>query len=171
MLAHRRTRPGVRTREAAVKVLVTGGTGVLGREVVARLRDRGVDEVRALSRRPGEGRSRGDLEVPNDPGVAAAVAGVDAIVHCATGTDWRQPLRDVRQTSNLLAAIGDARPHLIYISIVGVDRVRLGYYRAKHLNERLIATSGPPWTVLRATQFHELLLMFSILLTKGPVGL
>jgi uncharacterized protein YbjT (DUF2867 family) len=151
-------------------VLVTGGTGVLGRQVVARLRERGAD-VRVLSRRPGDepGRVMGNLETGE--GLAEAVAGVDAIAHCASGADWIRPHRDVAQTQKLLASVGDARPHLVYISIVGVDRIRFGYYRAKHTCERMIESSGLPWTVLRATQFHELVLTAAMLLSKGPVAL
>lgn len=129
-----------------MRVLVTGGRGVLGREVVTRLRDRGAD-VRVLSHRPATepGQVQGDLETGD--GLAAAVAGVDVIAHLATAGDWRRPLRDVVQTRNLLAAIGEARPHLVFISIVGVDQVRFGYPRAKLVSERLIAASGVPWTV------------------------
>lgn len=150
-------------------VLVTGGTGVLGREVAARLRDRGA-AVRVLSRRPPAGPEhvQGDLET--GAGLEEAVAGVDVIVHCASGADWGRPQRDLAQIRNLLAAVGDGRPHIVYISIVGVDRIRFGYYRAKLASERMIESSGLPWTVLRATQFHELVLMLAMLLSKGPVA-
>ena len=122
-----------------------------------------------LSRKPGEAHVSGDLEAPNDA-LRNALSDVDVIAHCATGGDWRHPLKDVVQTRNLLAAVGDARPHIVYISIIGVDRIRLGYYRAKLLSERLIAASGLRWTVLRATQFHELVLMLAMMLSKGPVA-
>jgi uncharacterized protein YbjT (DUF2867 family) len=98
------------------------------------------------------------------------VADVDVIAHCASGASWTRPERDLVQTRNLLAAAGHTRPHLVYISIVGVDRIRFGYFRAKHACERLIESSGLPWTVLRTTQFHDLVLMFLILLGKGPVA-
>lgn len=152
------------------RVLVTGGTGVVGRALVDRLRDRGVAEVRVLTRRPPEpglGHVTGDLET--GAGLAAAVAGVDVIVHCATAADYLRPRRDVVQARRLLAALGTARPHLVYISIVGVDRVRFGYYRAKLATEWLIESSGLPWTVLRTTQFHDLALMFLMLMTRPPV--
>ncbi|MBX6748443.1 MAG: SDR family oxidoreductase [Micromonosporaceae bacterium] len=151
-------------------VLVTGGTGALGRQVAAQLRERGAD-VRILSRRAGgePGRVQGDLNT--GAGLAEAVAGVDVIVHCASASDWRRSERDVIQTRNLLSAVGRARPHIVYISIVGVDRIRFPLYRGKVDTERLIAASGLPWTVLRATQFHELILLFAMLLSKGPVAL
>ncbi len=132
-----------------VRILVTGGTGQLGSAVVARLRTAG-EEVRVLSRRAGPDVVRGDLRTGR--GVDSAVAGVDAIVHCAT---------DFRHETTLARILAEAArwagaPHLVYVSIVGVDRVPLGYYRAKHETERLLAASGVPCTIQRATQFHGL---------------
>lgn len=153
-----------------MRVLVTGGTGVLGRELVRRLRDRDA-QVRVLVRggdRTGPGYVPGDLDTGE--GLAEAAAGVDVIAHCASATNYRRPEEDVEQTQRLLSAVGDARPHLVYISIVGVDRVRFKYYGAKLESERLIAASGLPWTVLRTTQFHDLVLLMLMLLSKGPVA-
>ncbi|BCJ38107.1 nucleotide-diphosphate-sugar epimerase [Actinocatenispora thailandica] len=145
---------------------MTGGTGVLGRALVERLKDRA--EVRVLSRREGlpTGSVRGDLET--GIGLAQALDGVDAIAHCATSADYRHPERDVAQTRRLLDERGD-RP-LTYISIVGVDRIPFGYYRAKLNSELAIAQSGAPWTVLRTTQFHDLVLRFLRPLTRPPVA-
>jgi uncharacterized protein YbjT (DUF2867 family) len=149
------------------RVLVTGGTGVLGRALVERLKERA--EVRVLSRREGlpTGSVRGDLE--SGTGLAQALDGVDAIAHCATSADYRHPERDVAQTRRLLAERGD-RP-LTYISIVGVDRMPFGYYRAKLTSELAIAQSGGPWTVLRTTQFHDLVLRFLRPIARPPVAL
>lgn len=137
-------------------VLVTGGTGVLGRALVARLSERA--EVRIISRGQNlpTGSVRGDLET--GAGLRQALDGVDAIAHCASSADYRHPERDLTQTRNLLAERGD-RP-LTYISIVGVDDIPFGYYRAKVASELAIAQSGAPWTVLRTTQFHDLVLRF-----------
>ncbi|PZS13916.1 MAG: NmrA family transcriptional regulator [Pseudonocardiales bacterium] len=138
-------------------ILVTGGTGTLGRAVVERLVDAGHD-VRVLSRRPpGADEVRRHASVTGDlstaAGVGDAVAGVTVIIHCAT-TNGRG---DVEAAQNLIAAAQrGGQPHLIYISIVGVDEVPLRYYRAKLEVEELVAGSGLPWTVLRATQFHDL---------------
>jgi uncharacterized protein YbjT (DUF2867 family) len=150
------------------RVLVTGGTGVLGRELVRRLRDQ--VEVRVLSRRPppGPGFVQGDLETGE--GVEAAVDGVDVIAHCASAADYRRPQRDVTQTRQLLDAARGARPHLVYISIVGADRMRYGFLQAKLDAERLVENSGLPWTILRATEFHDLMLMFLMRLSTGPVA-
>jgi uncharacterized protein YbjT (DUF2867 family) len=129
-------------------VLVTGGTGTLGRPTVERLRAAG-HTVRVLSRRTGPDLVSGDLNTGE--GVAAAVDGVDLVVHLATGLGKR----DVQQTRNLLAA-APATTHMLYMSIVGIDRNPLPYYRHKLEAERLVE-SRTAFTILRATQFHELL--------------
>ena len=133
-----------------VRILVTGGTGQLGSAVVARLRAAG-EEVRVLSSRAAPDVVRGDLRTGR--GIDSAVAGVDAVVHCATDYFGRET-----QLARTLieAARWAGTPHLVYVSIVGVDRVPLGYYRAKHATEQLFATSGLPCTIQRATQFHGL---------------
>lgn len=129
-------------------ILVTGGTGTLGRPTVARLRA-GDHQVRVLSRKPGPDRVVADLGTGD--GLAAAVDGSDVVVHLATSAGRG----DVAQTRNLLAAAAGVR-HLIVMSIAGIDRIPLPYYRYKLEGERLVAESGVPYTILRATQFHNL---------------
>jgi uncharacterized protein YbjT (DUF2867 family) len=132
-------------------VLVTGGSGVLGRHVVTLLRARG-DEVRVLSRRAGTGTHVGDLA--RGTGLAEALHGVDRVVHAATDSPLGRA--DLRQTENLLAAARDVA-HLLYVSIVGIDRVAYGYYAHKLACEEAIQAGSTPYTILRATQFHQLL--------------
>ncbi|WP_371484421.1 SDR family oxidoreductase [Kitasatospora sp. NBC_00315] len=148
-------------------ILVTGGTGTLGSEVVRLLLARG-HEVRVLSRRQRSGGGHawvvGDLTTGE--GVDAAVAGVAAVVDCAT----TQGKGDVAATANLTAALRRAGvPHLVYVSIVGVDRVPIGYYRAKLAAERLVRDSGVGWTILRATQFHDLVMTVLKVSARSPV--
>ncbi|MGP3978468.1 SDR family oxidoreductase [Streptomyces sp. 8N114] len=137
-------------------VLVTGGTGTLGRPLVDRLLADGV-AVRVMSRRPrrtGDGRpcEWAVCDLTKGVGLAAAVSGVRAIVHCATD-QWRE----TKVLSRVVEAAREAGvPHLVYISIVGVDRIPLPYYKGKFEAERLLETSGLPYTILRATQFHNL---------------
>lgn len=143
-------------------VLVTGGTGELGSLVVQRLLADG-DEVRVLSRRAAP-RASGEMgvrqvvgDLTTGSGLAEAVDGVDAVVHCAS--DPRRPTAvDVEGTRRLVeAAAANGRPHLVYVSIVGVDRIPLGYYRAKLAAERLVEGSGLPFSIQRATQFPSLI--------------
>jgi uncharacterized protein YbjT (DUF2867 family) len=151
-------------------VLVTGGTGTLGRLVVRRLTAERGAQVRVLSRRPAPAepglaaRVTGDLR--SGRGIEPAVAGTGVIVHCATGLGRG----DVDAARHLIdAALRAARPHLVYISIVGVDRIPIGYYKAKLEVERLAEESGLPWTVLRATQFHQLILRGCEMLARPGV--
>jgi uncharacterized protein YbjT (DUF2867 family) len=134
-------------------VLVTGGSGTLGRHLVAALRGRDHD-VRVLSRRPGAGTHRGDLTTGE--GLAEAAAGAELILHAASDTRQGRGKADLEQTRRLLASAAEAR-HLLYVSIVGVDAIPFGYYRRKLACEREIAASSIPHTIFRATQFHELL--------------
>ncbi|MFD7577439.1 SDR family oxidoreductase [Kitasatospora sp. NPDC059817] len=149
-------------------VLVTGATGVLGREVVRLLVARGV-AVRGLSRRVRSGGAGvewvvGDLVTGE--GIAGAVAGVEVVVDCATTVGRK----DVAAVRTLVAEAGRAGVrHLLYVSIVGVDRVPIPYYRAKLACERVVRESGLGWTVLRATQFHDLLLRIFDVSARLPV--
>ena len=105
----------------------------------------------------------GDLRT--GAGIAAAVAEVDAIVHCASARTG-----DGEATRNLVSAAARAgRPHLVYISIVGVDRVSMGYYKSKIDAERAVIDAGLPWTILRATQFYDLILSGARVLARLPV--
>ncbi|HEY8717637.1 SDR family oxidoreductase [Pengzhenrongella sp.] len=157
-------------------ILVTGGTGTLGRLVVARLRDAGRD-VRVLSRSArvapaGVELVNGDLTTGE--GIDAAVDGVDVIVHCAGG-----PKGDDDKARHLVRAASKASsPHLVYISVVGADRVPVvgridramfGYFASKRAAELVVAGSGLPFTTLRATQFHELILIVARAMAKRPV--
>lgn len=144
------------------QVLVTGGTGAVGRVVVEQLVSAGA-QVRVLSRgrRPsGEAEQAQYIvgDVKSGAGLAEAVAGVDAIVHCV------DPAHHVVE-----AALAAGHPHLVYISIVGVDRVPFGYYQRKLADEGLIADSGLPSTVLRATQFHDLVAAMLRVLAAPPI--
>jgi len=134
-------------------LLLTGGTGTLGRAIVAAA-DPG--DVRILSRqaRQASGQDWARADLLTGDGLDAALNGVQTIVHCASNPRGG----DARMTRMLVDAARRSAtpPHLVYISIVGVDRIPLGYYREKLWTERVVQSSGLPWTILRATQFHQL---------------
>lgn len=137
------------------RILVTGGTGRLGRVLVPQLVAAGRD-VRVLTRSERAPAAHhwviGDLRTGS--GLPDALTGIDVIVHLAT-TNGRG---DITATRALIdAARASGRPHLVYLSIVGIDDHALGYYRAKVACESLIERSELPWTILRATQFHDLI--------------
>ncbi|MFC5149424.1 SDR family oxidoreductase [Streptomyces aureoversilis] len=154
-------------------ILVTGGTGTLGRAVVARLLADGLP-VRVMSRRP---RRAGDdrpyewavCDLAKGTGLDAALADVRAVVHCATNAR-----NDVATTRRLVEAArrsGNQDLHLVYISIVGIDKVPLPYYRSKREAERIVRESGLPWTILRTTQFHDLVATMTTVQRRLPVVL
>ncbi|MFF2547512.1 SDR family oxidoreductase [Kitasatospora sp. NPDC058063] len=149
-------------------VLVTGATGTLGREVVRLLVARGV-AVRGLSRRVrdgGDGVEWAVGDLVSGAGIAEAMAGVEVVVDCAT-TQKKADLAGVR---TLVARAREAGVrHLVYVSIVGIDRVPIAYYTTKLACERVVRESGLGWTVLRATQFHDLVLRFFDASVKLPV--
>lgn len=148
-------------------ILVTGGTGTLGQHVVPPLVAAGA-KVRLLSRNPHEPADgieyvTGDLF--KGEGVAAAVDGVETVLHLAGG-----PKGDDVATAHLVdAAARAAVGHIVYISVIAADAIPLGYFRAKAEAEQIIAGSGVPWTTLRAAQFHDLVLNAVRTLAKLPV--
>jgi uncharacterized protein YbjT (DUF2867 family) len=155
-----------------MRVLVAGGTGVLGSAVVDALKDAGHDPV-VLSRRAataydGTERRAGDLA--SGAGLAQAVRGIDAVVDAASPRG-RHPERVlVEGTRRLLAAAAQAGVGTYaVVSIVGVDRVPFGYYRAKVAQERVLTEGRVPWTLLRATQFPQLLDGFLAAAAKARV--
>jgi uncharacterized protein YbjT (DUF2867 family) len=143
-----------------MKVDVTGGQGTLGVHAVRALAERG-HEVQSLSRRTG-------FDLATGVGLNDALEGVDLVLHAASDVG-RIGARDARQTSNLLDACGEIT-HLLYISIVGIDKIPYRYYRHKLECERIIEKSGVPYTILRATQFHELIDWVFTHLSRWPVA-
>jgi uncharacterized protein YbjT (DUF2867 family) len=134
-----------------MRVAVAGGTGLVGRYVVDALTARGHVPVVIA-------RSRG-VDLITGQGLDEAVTGADAIVdvtNIETLSRRRATAFFTTATGNLVAAGERAGVrHLALLSIVGVDRVRIGYYVAKRAQEELVTAAALPTTILRATQFHE----------------
>ena len=140
-----------------MRIAVAGGTGWAGKLVVDALRSAG-DEPVVLARSVG-------VDLTTGGGLAGKLAGVDAVIDVSnvTTTKARTSVRFFEAvTANLLAAEAEAGvAHHVALSIVGVDRVDLGYYAGKRRQEQLVlnrqgsGARAPGGTVLRATQFHE----------------
>jgi uncharacterized protein YbjT (DUF2867 family) len=143
-----------------MKLLVTGASGVLGREVLVAARSNGI-AVRALSRRPAAGHTEGEEWLRGDlvtgQGIDDAVRGCDAVVHAA-GDPRQADAVDVNGTRRLIEAAGRAAVrHLVLVSIVGIDQIPFSYYRRKLAAERIVSQANAPFSILRATQFHSFL--------------
>lgn len=150
-----------------MRVAVAGATGVIGRHVVAVARSRG-HEVVGLARSTG-------VDLTTGAGLAERLAGVDAVVDT---TNVRTQQRAAAEAffggvSRTLLAAEEAAGvgHHVVLSIVGIDGVPMGYYRGKLVQERVVAQGAVPWSVLRATQFHEFAEQALGFMRVGPFSL
>src|SRR5437588_2255611 len=136
-----------------MKIVVIGGTGLIGSKTVTILRQSGHDVV-AASLKSGVNTITGE-------GLKEAIAGAQVVIDLANSPSFEdKAVLEFFETSgrNLLAAEAAAGVrHHIALSIVGIDRSDNGYFRAKVAQEKLIKTSGIPYTVIRSAQFLEFL--------------
>lgn len=153
------------------KLLVTGATGALGSQVV-RLAEHAGCAVRQMSRRPRPDKPDvewAQAELLTGAGIEAAVDGVDVIIHCAS-MPFRNALEVERNgTARMLAAARrSGTAHVVYVSIVNIDRIKFSYYNAKLAGEATVIAGGIPYTIARFTQFHSFVQQGLQLLAKGP---
>ncbi|WP_369635142.1 SDR family oxidoreductase [Nocardia sp. JMUB6875] len=144
-----------------MQVAVVGGTGTLGVPVVRDLVSRG-HTVRVLSRSapadPVPGTEHHPVDLATGAGLDAALEGVHTVVDTVNHRNLRSARVMVEGVRTLLAAEQRAKVgHHVEISIVGCDQVPFSYYRTKVAQERLVTQGPTPWTLLRATQFHDLI--------------
>jgi uncharacterized protein YbjT (DUF2867 family) len=143
------------------RILVTGGSGGLGRLLVEQLVMAG-KSVRVMSRSQRTAGQQGSewaqADLLSGAGLAEAVADVHTIIHAASLPSGPTHEVDVLGTERLLTQARTAGvAHIIYVSIVGVEHIPLAYYRHKLAAEQLVERGGLPWSIQRATQFHTLL--------------
>jgi uncharacterized protein YbjT (DUF2867 family) len=140
-------------RRFGMKIVVIGGTGLIGSKTVAMLRQGG-HEVVAASPNTGVNTITGE-------GLTEAMAGTQVVIDLANSPSFEdRAVLEFFETSgrNLLAAEAAAGVrHHVALSIVAIDRTDNGYFRAKVAQEQLIVTSGIPYTIIRSTQFLEFL--------------
>src|SRR5947207_12270010 len=135
-----------------MKIIVIGGTGLIGTKVVKNLREKGHEAVAASP-------SKGINSVTGE-GLAEALVGAQVVVDVASAPSWEdRAVLELFETSgrNILGAEAVAGVgHHVALSVVGTDRLlKSGYFRAKMAQENLIRASNVPYTILRATQFFE----------------
>jgi uncharacterized protein YbjT (DUF2867 family) len=154
-------------------ILVTGGNGSLGKQIVAQLLEKN-HRVRVMSRKPAPtnlatGLEWSQADLKTGLGLAEALQDIEVIVHAASSPVKSRQV-DIEGTRNLLERATQAGVgQIVYISIVGIDRIPYSYYKNKLACEELIKTGSLPWSTLRATQFHTLLDLAFKFLTKLPL--
>lgn len=148
-----------------MRIAVAGGTGTVGRHVVAAARGRGHEAV-TLSRSSG-------VDVLTGVGLDSALDGCDAlidVVNTTTLSTGKAVAFFTAATRNLLAAeerVGV--PHHVALSIVGIDAIDTSYYAGKLAQERLVVASTVPHTIARTAQFHEFAEQIAVQATIGPL--
>jgi len=145
---------GRQNKEWSMKIVVIGGSGLIGSKLVERLRQHGHEAIAAS---PAAG-----VDTITGRGLAQALAGARVVVDVANSPSFEdQAVLDFFETSgrNLLAAERDAGvTHHVALSVVGTDRLlESGYFRGKMAQEQLIKAAGVPYTIVRSTQFFEFL--------------
>ena len=136
-----------------MRIAIAGGTGTLGRHVVEELRERGHD-VRVLSRKSPDY----PVDLTSGAGLAQALEGCEVVVDAANGPSSKRATATLVDGSRrLLAAEQKAGVrHHVCVSIVGCDKAPMAYYAVKVQQEHVVEQGDVPWTIVRATQFHEL---------------
>src|SRR5262245_54760756 len=146
------SRPRRRRSMETMTVAIVGGTGTLGRKVAAELEARG-HKVRSLSRHAPEYR----VDLATGEGLAPALAECDVVID-ASNSSARKPAGILVDGSRRLleAEAAAGVKHHVCVSIVGCDQVSMSYFRAKAEQERVVGQGTVPWSIVRSTQFHEL---------------
>ncbi len=139
-----------------MRIAIVGGTGTLGRYITAQLAERG-HEVRVLSRSS----AQYPVDLVSGQGLSAALAGCAVVVDASNASAPRRAaLVLVEGSRQLLTASQRAGvTHHVAISIIGCDLVPMGYYRVKTEQEQVVSRGPLPWSIVAATQFHELAAM------------
>lgn len=155
----------LRNKDQPMKIAIAGGTGVVGRPTVDAVRNAGHEAV-VISRSQG-------VDLITRKGLDAALVGVDAVIDAANVTTLKADVAIeyfTNATGNLITAAEAAGArHIVLLSIVGIDRMPYDYYAGKVAQEKVVEASPVPWTIQRATQFHEFAAQMFARAKFGPI--
>jgi uncharacterized protein YbjT (DUF2867 family) len=155
-------------------ILITGASGALGKQLCSVMHENSIGFRAASRTKPGLPYEfefhKTDLDTGE--GFEEALSGIKYIFHLASGTSRRNIKTDADKTEGLIYTAKKQKIiHFIYISIVGIDKIPYSYYTDKLETEKRIINSGLPYTIFRATQFHEFIDLVFTKLTRFPFGL
>ncbi len=147
------------------EIAIVGGTGTVGRHIVTALQDRG-RSVRVLTRSS----SQYPIDLRTGAGLAIGLAGCETVIQAANATREAEQVL-IQGTRRVIEAAGRAGVgHLVGVSIIGIDDVPMAYYRAKLAQEAIMRESDVPFSIVRSTQFHELVLGALALMTRFRIS-
>ena len=155
---------------SSMRALVTGASGLLGQSLLAQEVPQNII-VRTTSRREPQQYSSSWMraDIQTGEGVEDVVRDIDVIVNAASSPRQSTIETDVDGTRRLLAAAKRAGvSHVVHISIIGIEKVPLAYYRAKVAAEHVVKEAGIPYTIVRGTQFHPFVRQLASAMLKGP---
>lgn len=137
-----------------MRIAVAGGTGAIGSRIAAALAREG-HEVRALSRSAPEY----PVDLTTGAGLEAALEDCDVVIDASNGPPSGKARAVLVEGSRRMLAAEERAGvcHHVCVSIVGIEAVPMAYYRVKVQQERVVESAGLPWTIVRSTQFHNLL--------------
>jgi uncharacterized protein YbjT (DUF2867 family) len=137
-----------------MRIAIAGGTGTLGRQVATDLAARGGHEIRVLSR----GSQEFPVDLVSGQGLSSALDGCDVVVDASNATSTKKAEQLLVEGSRRLLAAEEKAGvrHHVCVSIVGCELVPMGYYRVKTEQESVVEHGSVPYSIVRATQFHEL---------------
>ncbi|MGW8481985.1 SDR family oxidoreductase [Microbacterium sp. NPDC055903] len=150
-----------------MRIAVAGGTGVVGSRTVEAVRAAGHEAV-TLSRASG-------VDLVTGAGLVEALSGADAVIDTSNISTLKASAAIeffTAATGNLVSAAVEAGvQHVVLLSIVGIDRIPYDYYAGKVAQEKVLQASSVPWTIQRATQFHEFAAQMYERAKLGPLRL
>lgn len=140
-------------------ILITGATGTLGKEIIKQLAGIGQINIISTKENPGFAEQVNSFKADlTDLESLDTVSTAEIIIHCASNPA-NAKMVDLKGTENLLTVVDKNKlKHFIYVSIAGVDKSQFPYYMIKRAAEQMVIASGIPFTILRATQFHDFVL-------------